>query len=85
MNGAGATLGAGHIAFAVTDDTDLNAWRTRLDSQGVEMLSEVVWEGGRAASISAIRTATYSNLLRLDYGGSVDNRPPSAARCLDAA
>jgi catechol 2,3-dioxygenase-like lactoylglutathione lyase family enzyme len=46
MNGAGATLGAGHIAFAVTDDTDLNAWRTRLDSQGVEMLSEVVWEGG---------------------------------------
>jgi catechol 2,3-dioxygenase-like lactoylglutathione lyase family enzyme len=45
MSGTGATLGAGHIAFAVAE-AELDAWRTRLDSQGVEVLSEVVWEGG---------------------------------------
>jgi catechol 2,3-dioxygenase-like lactoylglutathione lyase family enzyme len=42
---AGAALGAGHIAFAV-NEAELDAWRTRLDSQGVEVLSEVAWEGG---------------------------------------
>ena len=45
MSGTGATLGAGHIAFAVAE-AELDAWRTRLDSQGVEVLSEVAWEGG---------------------------------------
>jgi catechol 2,3-dioxygenase-like lactoylglutathione lyase family enzyme len=42
---AGATLGAGHIAFAVAE-AELDAWRARLESQGVEVLSEVAWEGG---------------------------------------
>lgn len=46
MSGAGSPLGAGHIAFAVADDAEVDAWRTRLDGQGVEVLSEVVWEGG---------------------------------------
>ena len=45
VSGAGETLGAGHIAFAVAD-AELDAWRARLESQGVEVLSEVAWEGG---------------------------------------
>jgi catechol 2,3-dioxygenase-like lactoylglutathione lyase family enzyme len=45
VSGAGETLGAGHMAFAVAD-ADLDAWRARLESQGVEVLSEVAWEGG---------------------------------------
>lgn len=45
VSGAGETLGAGHMAFAVAD-ADLDAWRDRLESQGVEVLSEVAWEGG---------------------------------------
>ena len=45
VGGAGETLGAGHIAFAVAG-AELDAWRARLESQGVEVLSEVAWEGG---------------------------------------
>ena len=45
LGGAGEVLGAGHIAFAV-GEADLDAWRARLESQGVEVLSEVTWEGG---------------------------------------
>ena len=41
---AGETLGAGHIAFAAAE-AELDAWRARLESQGVEVLSEVAWEG----------------------------------------
>lgn len=43
--GSGETLGAGHIAFAVAE-AEFDAWRTRLESNGVEVLSEVVWERG---------------------------------------
>ena len=43
--GPGETLGAGHIAFAVAE-ADLDAWRTRLESKGAEVLSEVAWERG---------------------------------------
>ena len=46
--GPGEARGAGHIAFAIAD-TELDAWRTRLESHGVEVLSEVAWEpGGRS-------------------------------------
>jgi len=45
VGGAGQILGAGHIAFAVAE-AELEAWRSRLESQGVEVLSEVVWEQG---------------------------------------
>jgi catechol 2,3-dioxygenase-like lactoylglutathione lyase family enzyme len=44
---AGEMLGAGHIAFAATE-AELDAWRARLESQGVEVLSEVAWEAGRS-------------------------------------
>ena len=44
VSGAGETLGAGHVAFAVAE-AELDAWRARLESQGVEVLSEVAWEG----------------------------------------
>jgi catechol 2,3-dioxygenase-like lactoylglutathione lyase family enzyme len=40
---AGETLGAGHVAFAVAE-AELDAWRPRLESQGVQVLSEVAWE-----------------------------------------
>ena len=43
--GARGALGAGHIAFAVAE-AELDAWRARLQSQGVEVLSEVAWERG---------------------------------------
>jgi catechol 2,3-dioxygenase-like lactoylglutathione lyase family enzyme len=43
--GVGESLGAGHIAFSVAE-SELDAWRARLESQGVEVLSEVAWEGG---------------------------------------
>jgi catechol 2,3-dioxygenase-like lactoylglutathione lyase family enzyme len=42
--GAHETLGPGHIAFAVAEE-ELDDWRTRLESQGVQVLSEVAWEG----------------------------------------
>ena len=45
VSGAGETLGAGHIAFAVAE-AEFDGWRARLESQGVEVLSEVAWEGG---------------------------------------
>jgi len=41
---AGKTLGAGHVAFAV-GKTELDAWRAHLESHGVELLSEVAWQG----------------------------------------
>jgi catechol 2,3-dioxygenase-like lactoylglutathione lyase family enzyme len=46
--GPGEALGAGHVAFAI-DEGDFDAWRTRLESRGVEVLSVVKWEpGGRS-------------------------------------
>jgi len=46
--GPGAALGAGHIAFSVAE-AEFDAWRTHLESKGVEVLSEVAWEpGGRS-------------------------------------
>ena len=45
VGSAGETLGAGHIAFAVAE-AELDAWRARLESKGVEVLSDVAWEGG---------------------------------------
>ena len=46
--GPGDARGAGHIAFAIAE-TELDAWRTRLESLGVEVLSDVAWEpGGRS-------------------------------------
>jgi len=42
------SLGAGHIAFGVAE-TDVDDWRNCLNRNGVEVLSEVVWErGGRS-------------------------------------
>ena len=41
----GGSLGAGHIAFGVAQ-TDVDGWRSSLGKNGVEVLSEVVWEGG---------------------------------------
>jgi catechol 2,3-dioxygenase-like lactoylglutathione lyase family enzyme len=41
----GRILGAAHIAFAVAE-ADLDAWRARLESHGVEVLSTVTWERG---------------------------------------
>ena len=41
---AGEILGPGHIAFAVAE-SELDDWRLRLQSKGVEILSEVAWEG----------------------------------------
>jgi catechol 2,3-dioxygenase-like lactoylglutathione lyase family enzyme len=41
----GESLGAGHIAFAVAE-TELESWRTSLRSKGVDVLSEVIWDGG---------------------------------------
>ena len=44
----GETLGAGHIALAVAE-AEFDAWRTHLESKGVEVLSEVASEpGGRS-------------------------------------
>ena len=41
-------LGAGHVAFAA-DGTELDAWRSHLERQGVEVLSDISWErGGRS-------------------------------------
>lgn len=46
--GTGEVVGAGHVAFTVTE-SELEAWRSRLQSHGVELLNEVVWEpGGRS-------------------------------------
>lgn len=41
----GEILGAGHVALGVAA-AELDAWRARLESEGVEVLSEVVWERG---------------------------------------
>jgi catechol 2,3-dioxygenase-like lactoylglutathione lyase family enzyme len=40
-----ASLGAGHIAFGVAE-ADVDGWRNCLNRNGVEVLSEVVWERG---------------------------------------
>jgi catechol 2,3-dioxygenase-like lactoylglutathione lyase family enzyme len=40
----GAT-GPGHVAFAIPD-TDIGAWRARLEGAGVAIESEVNWPGG---------------------------------------
>lgn len=38
--------GPGHVAFAVADDAELDAWRARLIAADVEIESEVDWPGG---------------------------------------
>jgi catechol 2,3-dioxygenase-like lactoylglutathione lyase family enzyme len=43
-SGARQTLGPGHIAFAV-EEAELDDWRARIKSKGVEILSEVSWNG----------------------------------------
>ena len=44
----GEVLGAGHVAFAV-ESTELEAWLSYLEREGVEVLSDVSWErGGRS-------------------------------------
>ena len=46
--GPGGAGGAGHIALAI-DASEFDVWRTRLECQGIEILSEVTWErGGRS-------------------------------------
>ena len=45
VSGAGEILGAGHIAFAVAE-AEVDAWRSRLESRGVKVLSEVAWGRG---------------------------------------
>ncbi len=48
LTGPGEALGAGHVAFAV-ESAELEAWRSHLERQGVEVLSDVSWErGGRS-------------------------------------
>jgi catechol 2,3-dioxygenase-like lactoylglutathione lyase family enzyme len=42
------TVGAGHVAFAVSSDT-LPDWRMRLHERGIEIESEVRWERGGAS------------------------------------
>jgi catechol 2,3-dioxygenase-like lactoylglutathione lyase family enzyme len=41
----GAT-GPGHLAFAVENDDDLTAWRSRLENEGVEIEADLDWPGG---------------------------------------
>lgn len=43
--GPGEILGAGHVALGVAA-AELDAWRARLEREGVEVLSEVTWERG---------------------------------------
>ncbi len=48
FTGPGQPLGAGHVAFRVREP-EFGEWRTRLESKGVAVLSEVTWEpGGRS-------------------------------------
>ena len=58
--------GAGHIAF-VAEQSDLPAWRDRLNSAGIEIEKEVEWgEGTRGCSI----------YVRDPAGNSVELTPP---------
>lgn len=45
LAGPGKAQGAGHIAFAVAA-AELDVWRSHLESKGVAVLREVVWERG---------------------------------------
>jgi catechol 2,3-dioxygenase-like lactoylglutathione lyase family enzyme len=45
ITGSRQILGAGHIAFSIADK-DFEWWRSRLKTNHIEVLSEVVWEGG---------------------------------------
>jgi catechol 2,3-dioxygenase-like lactoylglutathione lyase family enzyme len=46
---AHGTQGAGHVCFAVRDESELDAWRTQLESHGVAIESIHVWPtGGRS-------------------------------------
>ncbi|HEX4168149.1 MAG TPA: VOC family protein [Bryobacteraceae bacterium] len=45
VDGAGQILGAGHIAFAIAE-TEVEAWRDRLESHGVTVLAIVAWQQG---------------------------------------
>lgn len=43
--GAGAALGAGHVAFS-TPEKEVADWRARLEREDVPLVGEVEWEGG---------------------------------------
>lgn len=43
--GAGAVLGAGHVAFSAAE-ADVAAWRAKLEREDVPLVGEVEWEGG---------------------------------------
>ena len=48
LEGSGEAVGAGHIAFAVSE-AELENWRQHLVHQGIDLLSEVRWvRGGRS-------------------------------------
>ena len=57
--------GEGHIAFTATEE-ELPAWRERLAEAGIEIESEVSWEGSRGTSI----------YTRDPVGNSVELAPP---------
>ena len=61
------STGQGHIAF-VAEAEDLPAWRQRLKFAGIEIESEVVWDGGRRG------TSIY---VRDPAGNSVELAPPN--------
>ena len=60
------TSGEGHIAF-VADESELHAWRNRLKSAGIEIESEVAWDGGKRGM---------SIYVRDPAGNSVELAPP---------
>ena len=62
------------MAFAVAD-ADLDEGRTRLESQGVEVLRRSPGKEERVASISEILTAIYSNWPRRRFGVSIGDVP----------
>lgn len=43
--GAGAVLGAGHVAFSARE-AEVEGWRARLEREDVPLVGEVEWEGG---------------------------------------
>ncbi len=67
------TSGEGHIAF-VADESELPAWRDRLTSAGIEIESEVTWDGGKRGR---------SIYVRDPAGNSVELAPPNLWFYLD--
>jgi catechol 2,3-dioxygenase-like lactoylglutathione lyase family enzyme len=61
------TSGEGHIAF-VANASELSAWRNRLKSAGIQIESEVTWDGGQRGM---------SIYVRDPAGNSVELAPPN--------